>query len=218
MSNTLTKLPSTVVRRSIGAARVPIAMAERVLKPADPALWPPVIAFEGFEATVKEFAGGLLHDDSLTHEGELLRTKLRRLRDAEDLEGLAERRREEAAMALDDRLETVEERRHAAERRSEQAKAATESEARARAERAEDEADAEKRRVARADAAERKGAAKQAWTDKARGSTPSAMPWPKSAPRLRSTSLSVRPKRRSNAPRQPERLDDSLTLAQRRAP
>ena len=168
MSNTITKLPSTVVRKSIGAARVPITMAERVLKPADPALWPPVVAFEGLEATVKQFAGGVLRDDSLVREGELLRTKLTRLRDAADLEGLAARRRAEAAATLDDRLETVEERREAAEHRAEAAKEAAEREAKERAQRVEDEAEAERIRVARADAVQRKAAAQQERAAKAR--------------------------------------------------
>ena len=150
-------LPRTAVRASLTLTRLPLSAAELVLAGGRED-WPPRLAFDGFEATVKRVVGGLLRDDVLVREGDLEATKVDRLRDATELETLAEQQRAKADSELQDRRE-ADRRRHAAasaaeakrtetiEREAATAKRHTQTKARA-AERSVREAEAERKAAA----------------------------------------------------------------------
>ena len=57
--NTLSiaSVPTIVVRTSLTAARLPLTLAEKVMRPAANDEWPPTVAFTAFEANVKQLAG-----------------------------------------------------------------------------------------------------------------------------------------------------------------
>jgi hypothetical protein len=87
----------TVVRTWLFTARLPITFAESTLhRTGRSDEWPPVIAFDAFEAGVKQVVGSLVCDQQLAKEGRLERERATRLRAAVDLESLAESREQEA--------------------------------------------------------------------------------------------------------------------------
>jgi hypothetical protein len=116
------ELPRTALRFGLSASRLPLTAAEAVLSRGAED-WPPTLAFEGFEASVKRVVGGLLRDDVLIHEGELMGAKVERLRRASELETVAARRRDNADAELEQR------RAHDQERRDRAATAAKERKA-----------------------------------------------------------------------------------------
>jgi hypothetical protein len=98
----ITTLPRTTLRAWLAAARVPLGLAERLFGGgADD--WPPTLAYEGFEAGVKQVLGSVLRDDDLIREGDLERAKVDRLRQAATLEAEADLRQEAADEALEER-------------------------------------------------------------------------------------------------------------------
>jgi hypothetical protein len=166
---TIQQIPRTTVRLGVAAARLPLTAAEAVLSGGHDD-WPPTLVFEGLEAQVKLVAGSVLHDGVLSEEGRLLQAKVARLREAADLEGEAERTRQEADAELAARTREAartEERAAEAERERKARIAAEGAEATRRA-----EADA---RRAEQDAAEAEDRAEQAGDRQARRSRAQAL-------------------------------------------
>lgn len=111
----LQTIPRTALRSWLAAVRLPLTAAELVTGKSGTD-WPPAVAFEGFEAGVKKGVGLLIGDTQLVQEGMLEREKVDQLREAAELDAIAERRRQEADARLEDRKETVQERAESVER------------------------------------------------------------------------------------------------------
>jgi flagellar biosynthesis GTPase FlhF len=152
MSKILTnarKLPGIVVGTSLQAARLPINAAARVTGQSGNEEWPLSVAFEGVEAAVETTVGGLFRDDDLVSRGRLRQARITKLKEAGQLEAIAEQERVEADNELDAR-------RDAAERRREQVEESAEQ----REKRLEQEAQKRKQEVSKS-AAQRKAATKK---------------------------------------------------------
>jgi hypothetical protein len=149
----------------LGAARLPLHLAERALGHRDDPAWLPTRTFDQAEAAVLAQAGALLHDDRLTARSRLLAAKVDRLETAATLEQRAAEQRARAdatrqeredasrASAEDARREASRLTRNAnqrARRRTEAAEARA-REQEAEAERARDDAE---RRIARQERSE----------------------------------------------------------------
>lgn len=90
-------ITSTLVNGGLLAARLPLTVAEVTLRRGDrPDEWAPSLAFETFEATVKQVVGSLTHDESLLDDGRLIRAKVGQMRKSAELETLAAARQDEA--------------------------------------------------------------------------------------------------------------------------
>ena len=140
------KLPGFVVGTSLQAARLPLTAAARVTGQTGNDEWPPSLAFEGVEAAVETTVGGLLRDTDLVTRGRLRQARIAKLKQAAQLEAIADQER----LAADNELG---ERRQAAERRREQIEETAEQ----REQRLEQEAAKRKQDVTKA-AAQRKAA------------------------------------------------------------
>lgn len=117
-------LPRNAVRLSLTTARLPLSAAEAMFGHGGDQEWPPTLAFEAFESSVKRVVGGLLHDDALLDEGRLGEAKVTRLRQAVDLETVAEQRRHEAESTFEERRDEDRARREQAENEARDRKAA----------------------------------------------------------------------------------------------
>lgn len=110
-------LPRTLINSYLSTVRLPVTAAAKVTGQQDNEQWPPVLAFESFEATVQTLLGSLLRDDELVRAGRLERAKVGELREAADLETKAEAARKEAREQLsEDRKRVAGKRRTAAQR------------------------------------------------------------------------------------------------------
>jgi hypothetical protein len=93
-------------------ARLPLDAVEGVVRRGQHDVeWPPAIAFDSFEATVKQFAGSIFHDDELTQEGLLGQARVTQLRKAVELDALAEQREAQAEDEFQQRRQTDEQNR-----------------------------------------------------------------------------------------------------------
>ncbi|MDP9442336.1 MAG: hypothetical protein M3P34_09235, partial [Actinomycetota bacterium] len=75
------QLPRTVVGTYLQALRLPISLAETVLRrgsDADP--WAPALVFDSFGANVKQFVGSVVGDPELANQGRLQQAKVTELR------------------------------------------------------------------------------------------------------------------------------------------
>jgi len=118
----LQTIQRTAVKSWLLAVRLPLSAAEVVVGKQG-AQWPPALAFEGFEASVKRNLGHLLGDSQLVQEGTLGQGKVEQLLRATELEEAAERRRVEGEARLAERHETAEEANRLIERRQEEREA-----------------------------------------------------------------------------------------------
>ncbi len=143
------ELPRNAVNTYLKVARLPLTAAERVLRPelAEDTSWPPAIAFEDFEARVKELAATVLRDDVLRQDATLQRARVTQLRRAVELEVQAEAARTKADQELEERRAEVAEERNEAKAREEANHARLERERQEAEQRAEAKA-AEKQRKA----------------------------------------------------------------------
>jgi hypothetical protein len=135
MSKILTnarKLPGLVVGTSLQAARLPITAAAKVTGQTGNEEWPLSVAFEGVEATVETTVGGLFRDDELVSRGRLRQARITKLKEAAQLEAIAEQERVEADNELDARREVAERRREQVEESAEQREKRLEQEAQKR--------------------------------------------------------------------------------------
>jgi len=145
----LQRIPRTVVCTWLRTARLPLDAVEAVVRRGDHDLeWPPAIAFDAFEATVKQFAGSIFRDDELVEDGRVGQARVAQLRKAVELDAVAAQRQAEADAEFAQRRQADEQHRREVQRQAEQREAALER----------DRVD-EKRRVAEEDARKRKDAA-----------------------------------------------------------
>lgn len=129
------ELPRTAIRLGIRAARLPLSVVEVALGHQDEVEWPPAVAFDAAQAHLKLSVGGLLGDDVLAEEGRVIAAKVAKLRQAVQLENLAEERKADA----DDELVA------ARQRSAEQRKQASVTAGRRKAEAARQEQAAERK-------------------------------------------------------------------------
>ena len=73
LQSQLQEVPGTVVRTWLRVARLPLQAVEAVAHRGDhDAEWPPALAFESFEAQVKQVAGAVFRDRELLEDGRLV--------------------------------------------------------------------------------------------------------------------------------------------------
>ena len=109
--------------------------------------WPPAIAFDSFEATVKQLAGSILHDDELTQDGRVGQARVAQLRKAVELDAVGEMRKTEADAEFEQRRQADEQRRQEVQKQADQRAAVLERERAGKKRRAADD-DARKRKQA----------------------------------------------------------------------
>lgn len=143
-------IPRITVRTALNATRLPLTAAEAIFGKSEDQEWPPAIAWEKFEGSVKQVAGTVLRDDELVEEGKLIHAKAAQLAQAADLEAMAEQHRVEAESTFQARRQADEQRRRAIE-----------DEAKHKQQQLE-QAKAEKKRAAEAEARQAKAAARKA--------------------------------------------------------
>jgi chromosome segregation ATPase len=144
----LQQIPRTIVTTWLRTARLPLGAVEAVVRRGEHDIeWPPAIAFDSFEATVKQLAGSIFHDDQLTQDGQVAQARVAQLRKAVELEAVAEQRKAQADTELQQRRQIDEQRREAVQQQANQAETALERE-RAEKERRAAETDARKREQA----------------------------------------------------------------------
>jgi len=158
----LQEIPRTVVRVWLRTARLPLQAVEVVAHRGDHGTeWPPALAFESFEAQVKQVAGSVLRDDALVEEGRLTEAKVVQLRKAATLETVAERRKATADAKLAAQRESAGQRRRRVEHDATKREAALERERAAKKHRVEREAGQKKQAAARAETARSKALERQ---------------------------------------------------------
>lgn len=89
----LNTIPRTAVRATLLGLRLPICGVEVLTGQTGNASWPPAMAFEGFEAGVKQVVGSILRDEELVDEGRIQQAKVTELRRAVELEVRADQKR-----------------------------------------------------------------------------------------------------------------------------
>lgn len=153
----MTTIPRTLVCSWLQLARLPLTVAEKVVRrDPDRADWPPTLLFEGFEASVKQLAGGVLRDDELVREATVQQARLDHLRQAATLKVEAEQRRAEADEVLESRREANAERRQAVEEQADQRAEALARQQAADERKARDQLQAKQAAAAKAEQAQRK--------------------------------------------------------------
>lgn len=157
----LQEIPRTAVRTYLRAARLPVTAAATLLGHDGQDDWPPAIAFESFEAGVKQVVGSVLRDEELVHEGRLAQARVDQLRKAVELEAVAEQRKAEADEEFDERLQADEERRAQVERQTAEREAALDRQKAEEKRRADDKGRQQAEAARQAEAASKKAVAKQ---------------------------------------------------------
>ncbi len=107
----LNTIPRTAVKATLLGLRLPICGVEALTGQTGNASWPPAIAFEGFEAGVKQVVGSILRDEELVDEGRIQQAKVTELRRAVELEVQADQTRAAAARELRERRARAKEER-----------------------------------------------------------------------------------------------------------
>jgi hypothetical protein len=144
-------LPRAVIGTTLGAARLPLDMAAKVSGQSGNEEWPPALAFATAEATVDTVLGALLRDGELVSRGRLQQARVAKLKEAAQLEAVADVERVEARTRL-------EEQRQANERKREQ----VEEQAERREQQVEQEAEQRRQQVAQAAATRKQSVREQA--------------------------------------------------------
>lgn len=156
------EIPRFMVRTSFQAARLPLTAAEAVLRRGEHDTdWAPTIAFEAFEANVKQIVGSVLHDEQLADEGRLEQAKVAQLRKAIELEAVAEQRKAEADRDYQQRHAADEARRQQVKQSAEQRESALEQERISKLRQAEERANEQQAKAEQDKAAADKAIAKQ---------------------------------------------------------
>ena len=144
----LQRIPRTIVSTWLRTARLPLDAVEAVVRRGEHDVeWLPAIAFDSFEATVKQFAGSILHDDELTQDGRLAQARVAQLREAVELDAVAEQHKTQAEAEFEERRQADEQHREEVQKQADQREAALERERAEKKRRAADE-DARKRKQA----------------------------------------------------------------------
>lgn len=140
VATTVRALPRTIVSTYLRAARLPLAAAERVARQQDNDEWPPSLAFETFEAGVETVAGSLLHDEQLLDIGRARQAKVAKLREAAQLETVAQLKKQQAADSQQERKAEIAEQRKQTHNNAQQRKNDLERQAEVRERKAEHKA------------------------------------------------------------------------------
>ena len=111
----LNTIPRTAVKATLLGLRLPICGAEVLTGQKENASWPPAMAFEGFEAGVKQVVGSILRDEELVDEGRIQQAKLIELRRAVELEVRADQKRAAGDRELRERQARAKDERSKAE-------------------------------------------------------------------------------------------------------
>jgi hypothetical protein len=119
---TIRTVPRIALIGYLRALRLPLTAVEHVTGQTGNELWPPALAFEGFEAGVETTVGSLLRDPALADKGRLRQAKLAQLRTAAQLDTLAAQERAEADRTLRSRRDETVQQRDEVERRATQRK------------------------------------------------------------------------------------------------
>jgi hypothetical protein len=144
----LQQIPRTIVCTWLRTARLPLDAVEAVVRRGEHDVeWPPAIAFDSFEAMVKQLAGSIFHDDELTQDGRIAQARVAQLRKAVELDAVAEQRKKQADVEFEQRRQADEQHRQEVQKQAEQREAALERE-RAEKKRRAAEEDARKRNQA----------------------------------------------------------------------
>jgi hypothetical protein len=147
---------------SLKATRLPLTTYETVLRRgADNSAWPPVVAFDSFEGTVKQFVGSLVRDEQLVEQGHLLKAKVGQLRKAVELEALAQDERRTAKAELEARRQRDEEQRKQIEQQTAVGEQRLEQQERARKQQVAEQAGNKKAQARKTEAAVEKALTKQ---------------------------------------------------------
>lgn len=157
----LQEIPRAAVRAYLHTARLPVTAAAALLRRGDQEDWPPALAFESFGASVKQILGSVLGDEELVHEGRLAQAKVGRLREAVELESIAQQREATADAQLRERHEASEHRRAQVERKAAEREAALQRQKAEEKQRADDKARKGAEAAREAEAATQKAVAKQ---------------------------------------------------------
>lgn len=159
---TLQTIPRTVVRNYLQAARLPLTVAESVLKRGqDTEDWGPTLAFDAVEATVLLKVGSFLNDDELVTQGRLAEARVTQLRRAAELEVQAKAKRADAEAEYRDRVETDEQRRQRIAAEADQRETALEQEKNRKKAAADAQARQQKEAASKIEAAQEKAITKQ---------------------------------------------------------
>jgi hypothetical protein len=110
----LDTIPRTAIRLGVTAARLPLSAAEAAFGHRDDDQWPPTVAFDRIDSTVKSMFANLLRDEVLAAEANLLAGKVARRQDADRLATAAEAERRAADDELEARRDAAQQRRDAA--------------------------------------------------------------------------------------------------------
>jgi hypothetical protein len=143
------EIPRLVTGAYLRAARVPVSAVGRLTGQRDNEQWGPAIAFESFEAGVESVVGTVLRDDTLLDSAKLRRAKVDQLRQAGNLEAVAEQKRRQADETFNARRQQAEQKRQQAAKQAKQREESLEQRA------------AEKERQANQKAAKKAAAARQ---------------------------------------------------------
>jgi hypothetical protein len=139
------------------SVRLPLTMTEAIVHRDDDGTWPPAMAFDTFEGTVKGFVGRLTHDDTLVELARLQRAEISQRRHSVELRDEAESIDAQASRDAAEQRETLERDREASDEQAREAKRQLEAE-RVEAKRALEARTAEKRTANRTTAAARERA------------------------------------------------------------
>jgi hypothetical protein len=131
----LITIPRTAVKVALQGLRLPITGIEAIAGQQGNDSWPPVIAFDGFEASAKQVVGSILRDETLVEEGRVQQAKVIELRRAIELDAEAEQTRAAADAALRARRDDAARQRRHAEAEAERREQAIEQDRVAQAER-----------------------------------------------------------------------------------
>jgi hypothetical protein len=108
VSTIIRSIPRSAVQGYLRALRLPLDAASRVADRNADRPWAPSIAYEGFEAKVKDVTGRLLKDDVLSEQAEVQRARVSQLRKAAENIAAADAKQAVADRELDERRAAAE--------------------------------------------------------------------------------------------------------------
>ena len=111
----LNTIPRTTVKATLLGLRLPLCGVEVLTGQTGNASWPPAMAYEGFEAGVKQVVGSILRDEELVDEGRIQQAKVTELRRAVELEVRADQKRAAGDRELRERQARAQDERDKAE-------------------------------------------------------------------------------------------------------
>ena len=121
------EFPRTAVDQWLRLVRLPLTAVEGVARRGkDNAEWPPAVAFERVESTVRQLVGSLVGDEELVQKAQLQRAKADELAKAAQERAKAEQRKQAADAGLAQREKQADKAKDRVEREEQQQKAQVE--------------------------------------------------------------------------------------------